>query len=47
MGRSFELPLSYEGRASVVRPPRFSNVRAWVARSGLTSAIVTVEAGPG
>jgi len=44
LGWTFKLPLSYEGVAPVVRPPRFSNVRARFARSGLTSAIVTVEA---
>lgn len=44
MGRSFELPLSYEGRAPVVRPPRFSNITVRFSKVSLTSAAVTVEA---
>ena len=42
--RSFELPVSHRGTLPVLRPPKFSNVRATFSNVSLTSAAVTVEA---
>ena len=42
-GTSFDLPLSHEGKAPVVRPPTFSNISVRVAKASLTSLAVTVE----
>jgi len=42
--RTFELPLSHEGTAPVVRPPRFTNITFRARRTSLTSAAVAVEA---
>lgn len=44
MGRSIDLPLSYERTLPVVRAPRFSNVTVQFSRLSLTHATVTLEA---
>jgi LEA14-like dessication related protein len=44
LGKSFDLPLSHNGKFPVLRPPTFSNVKVDLSEVSLTKAKISVDA---